>query len=63
MSNPTPQPLHPEDPGHAGEGQSGVDESQTEEVGTTIDPVDPLKRHGDDDMPGLDPIVPIIPSD
>lgn len=63
MSDPTPQPLHPEDPEHAGDRSPENDEAETGGVGTAIDPADPLKREGEDDMPGLDPVVPVIPAD
>jgi hypothetical protein len=37
--------------------------SEETEIGTGIDPVDPLKRDPDEDgeMPGLDPVVSPIP--
>lgn len=63
MSDPTPEPMHPVDPDHGGDREAGVDDTETDDVGTDIDPVDPLKRADDADMPGLDPVVPIIPSD
>jgi hypothetical protein len=39
-------------------------QEETEEVGTGIDPVDPLKRdpgEEEEEMPGLDPVVSPIP--
>ena len=61
MTDPQPAPMQPENPDHAGERQP--DATPADDVGTTIDPLDPLRRAGDDDMPGLDPVVPITPSD
>jgi hypothetical protein len=34
---------------------------ETEEGETAIDPIDPLKRGDDEEMPGLDPVVTPIP--
>ncbi len=36
---------------------------EAEEVGPTIDPIDPLKRDPEEDetMPGLDPVVSPVP--
>ncbi len=38
-------------------------QEETEEVGTGIDPIDPLKRDPDEEetMPGLDPVVSPVP--
>ena len=63
MTESTPRPIHPVASDHAGDNAPHPDQTPADDVGTTIDPADPLKRTGDDDMPGLDPVVPIIPSD
>ena len=34
-------------------------EGETDEIGTAIDPLDPMKR--DEDQPGLDPIITLPP--
>jgi hypothetical protein len=38
-------------------------QEEPEEIGTEIDPIDPLKRDREegDDMPGLDPVVSPVP--
>jgi hypothetical protein len=43
--------------------EEGTPQEETEEVGPTIDPIDPLKRDRDEDdeMPGLDPVVSPVP--
>jgi hypothetical protein len=35
--------------------------SEPEEELAEFDYMDPLKRHGEDDAPGLDPIIPPVP--
>jgi hypothetical protein len=46
-----------------GEDETPQQEGGDEEIGTGIDPVDPLKRDPDEGetMPGLDPVVSPVP--
>lgn len=60
----TPDPrMKPLEPTHEGDGDPATPAVERDDVGLSIDPTDPLKRAGEDDMPGADPTLPVIPSD
>lgn len=56
-------PMEPLDPDHDGDADAPADPGDVDDVGVAPDLADPLKRTDDDDMPGLDPTPPVIPSD
>lgn len=57
------EPMSPLDPDHEGESQARPDPADDDGVGVAPDLTDPLKRQPDDKQPGLDPVVPVVPSD
>ncbi len=59
---PDPQ-LKPLDPTHEGDRDPAPPAAEGADVGVPLDPADPLKRAGEDDMPGADPTLPVVPSD
>ncbi len=56
------EPMKPLDREYEGAAPAAADED-VDGVGVGPDPVDPLKRAGKDDMPGLDPVVDVLPHD
>ena len=51
-------PMQPEEPDEHGDRSDPADD-----LGVAVDPTDPLKRGGGDDMPGLDTATPPLPTD
>ncbi len=54
----TPEPMTPTDPERHGDA-----EPDTDDLEVPVDPADPLKRDGEEDMPSLDPTPPPIAPD
>lgn len=64
MPDQTPDPrMKPLEPTHEGDRDPAPPAVERDDVGPSVDPADPLKRTGADDMPGADPTLPVLPPD
>ena len=64
MPDHAPDPrMMPLEPSHAGDRDPAPPAVEHDDVGLSVDPTDPLKRSGEDDMPGADPTLSVIPPD